>query len=261
MPDPPAPPAAVRRAPYGANPVLGPHGSRAREEILDAARRLFAERGYHGTSVEAIGAGSGRSGASVYQYFENKGEVFRVLVDELVADVLPHARDVGRADPVPSNDLDALRGRVGRLAEVLNRHATTFSLWAVAQQDEPGLEGSAERFATAFGLALSPRLAAAGVPDAERRGLAIGVGTMVQGAHLIRTERAPDLAPEVLDDVLARVLHLALYSGARPDAGPVEAPVVQPGHPGRPDAARLLADPGAVPGVRRRITDRSRPTL
>ena len=256
-PDPPAPPAAVRRAPYGANPVLGRHGSRAREEILAAARRLFAERGYHGTTVEAIGEESGRSGASVYQYFENKGEVFRVLVDELVADVLPQARQLGAADPVRPDDLDALRARVAELGEVLNRHATTFSLWAVAEQAEPALEGSAERFSTAFGLALSPALAATGVPTAERRALAVGIGSMVLWAHFIRTDRAPDLAPEVLDDALARVLHLALYSGERPDAGPDE----RPERPTRPDAARPSDEPGDVPGVRRRITDRSRPTL
>jgi AcrR family transcriptional regulator len=237
---------------------LGRHGTRAREEILAAARRLFAERGYHGATVEAIGEESGRSGASVYQYFENKGEIFRVLVDELVADVLPQARELGAADAAPSNDLDALRGRVTRLAEMLNRHAMTFSLWAVAQQDEPVLEQSAQGFSTAFGLALSPRLAAAGVPDGERRGLAVAIGAMVQWAHFIRAERRAELPPEVLDDVLARVLDLALYSAARPDRGPV--PDTSPG-PERPDAARHVADPGAVPGVRRRVTDRSRPTL
>jgi AcrR family transcriptional regulator len=258
-PDLPDRPAAVRRAPYGSNPVLGRHGSRAREEILDAARRMFAERGYHGTTVEAIGTESGRSGASVYQYFEGKGGIFRVLVDELTADVLPQARELGAAEPAPAaDDLESLRGRVARLAVMLERHATTLSLWPVAEQDEQTLAGSTRRFVDAFAEMLSPRLAAAGVPAARRRGLAIGIAAMVQWSHLTRSARVPAMPVQVLDDVLTRVLYLALYPASRPGVAPVGPPVRRPE---RPDATRPSADPGVVPGVRRRITDRNRPTL
>ena len=43
-----------------------------REEILDAAARLFAERGYHGVSIDDIGAAVGMSGPGFYRHFAGK---------------------------------------------------------------------------------------------------------------------------------------------------------------------------------------------
>ena len=45
----------MRRPPYGRNPELAAHGVRARTEIIDAARKLFAEQGYQATTGESIG--------------------------------------------------------------------------------------------------------------------------------------------------------------------------------------------------------------
>ncbi|GAA1482011.1 TetR/AcrR family transcriptional regulator [Gordonia sinesedis] len=43
-----------------------------RDEILDAAARLFAERGYAGVGVDEIGAAVGITGPSVYKHFSSK---------------------------------------------------------------------------------------------------------------------------------------------------------------------------------------------
>lgn len=55
-------------------------GSRRREQILQAAARLFAEQGYHGTTVgdvcDAIGVGKG----VLYWYFPSKEELFSELI-------------------------------------------------------------------------------------------------------------------------------------------------------------------------------------
>ena len=69
-------------APYGRNPALAAHGVRARAEIVEAARELFARNGYQATTVESIGEATGRSGAAVYQYFEGKVEIFEVFLRE-----------------------------------------------------------------------------------------------------------------------------------------------------------------------------------
>jgi AcrR family transcriptional regulator len=253
-------PPAVRRAPYGANPELGRHGSRARLEILDAARTLFAEHGYHGTTVEAIGAAAGRSGASVYQYFEGKGQIFRVFVDELGTDVLAQARRLGELERLRpgAEALDELTTRVAALSDVLGRHSTTFALWVVAEEAEPALRGSFLRFVDAFADAVRPGFAAAGIPEPLQRPLAITVGATVQWAQSTRTARTPELPAAVLHDVLARVVYQALFPADRGTAEPPEPaiPAVE-----RPAAARRPADPGTLPGVRRRVSPRSRATL
>ncbi|HET8578180.1 MAG TPA: helix-turn-helix domain-containing protein, partial [Methylomirabilota bacterium] len=46
--------------------------ARTREIILDAAEALFAEHGFHGTSVDAIAVRSGYNKSLLFQYFRDK---------------------------------------------------------------------------------------------------------------------------------------------------------------------------------------------
>jgi AcrR family transcriptional regulator len=51
-----------------------------RASILNAARRIFAERGYDGTSVDSIVRSAGVSKGAFYWHFESKGALFRELL-------------------------------------------------------------------------------------------------------------------------------------------------------------------------------------
>ncbi len=44
--------------------------------ILDAALKTFAEKGYHETRLDDIAAAAGFSKASLYNYYEDKEEIF-----------------------------------------------------------------------------------------------------------------------------------------------------------------------------------------
>lgn len=57
---------------------LGPE--RRRPLILDAAFALFLERGYEGTSVEAIAEAAGVTKPVVYSCYESKEELFKALL-------------------------------------------------------------------------------------------------------------------------------------------------------------------------------------
>ena len=52
----------------------------SRNAILQAALRLFAERGYHATTIEAIAREAGIAKGLVYNYFASKQELLRQLV-------------------------------------------------------------------------------------------------------------------------------------------------------------------------------------
>jgi len=56
-------------------------GKERREQLLDVGRRLFAERGYEGTSVEEIAAKAGVSKPVVYEHFGGKEGLYAVVVD------------------------------------------------------------------------------------------------------------------------------------------------------------------------------------
>lgn len=52
-----------------------------RQRVLDVALRLFGERGYGGTPLQAISEELGLSKASVYYYFPAKGQLLEALAE------------------------------------------------------------------------------------------------------------------------------------------------------------------------------------
>ncbi len=53
-----------------------------RRRLLDAALQLFAEVGYHDTSVDDVVAKARTSKSAFYEYFESKEDCFRVLLEQ-----------------------------------------------------------------------------------------------------------------------------------------------------------------------------------
>ncbi|MEU6428888.1 TetR/AcrR family transcriptional regulator [Microbispora sp. NPDC046973] len=81
-----------------------------RAEILEAAADLFAARGFHGVSIEDIGAAVGVSGPALYRHFSGK----EALLTEMLLDISERLREQGArlattADPDTAEAaLDAL---------------------------------------------------------------------------------------------------------------------------------------------------------
>jgi AcrR family transcriptional regulator len=59
-------------------------GQERRQQLLDIGRRLFAERGLGGTSIEEIAAQAGVSKPVVYEHFGGKEGLYAVVVDREV---------------------------------------------------------------------------------------------------------------------------------------------------------------------------------
>ena len=55
-----------------------------REELLTAAARVFARRGFHGASVEAISEDAGLSTGAIYSNFQGKEDLFLSLYEERI---------------------------------------------------------------------------------------------------------------------------------------------------------------------------------
>ncbi len=52
------------------------------EKILQSARKLFFDRGYHETTIEMITADAGVSTGTFYVYYKNKIEIYKALQNE-----------------------------------------------------------------------------------------------------------------------------------------------------------------------------------
>jgi AcrR family transcriptional regulator len=56
-----------------------------REQILAAARTLFAERGFHATTTRDLAAAADINDALIYRYFPDKQAILAALIDEAIA--------------------------------------------------------------------------------------------------------------------------------------------------------------------------------
>src|SRR6059058_567434 len=63
--------------------VTQDHLDARRAEILDGARRAFAEHGYDGATVARLEEATGLSRGAIFHYFENKKDLFVELAMEM----------------------------------------------------------------------------------------------------------------------------------------------------------------------------------
>lgn len=80
-----------------ATAVSGP--SRTREDVVVAAGRLFAKRGFHGTSMRDLGEELGMLGSSVYSHVRGK--------NELLVEVIGRGAEFFNGVVAAANDTDA----------------------------------------------------------------------------------------------------------------------------------------------------------
>ena len=79
-----------------------------REQILDTAARLFAERGFHGVSVVELGAACGISGPALYKHFPSKDAVLAEMLVAISEELLRVGRARSSATDDPAVALRAL---------------------------------------------------------------------------------------------------------------------------------------------------------
>jgi AcrR family transcriptional regulator len=87
--------------------VVSPAGRRRsrREEILEIAVGLFAARGYHGVSMDDIGAAAGVTGPALYHHFAGKEAMLAAALNPVSENLLAggrtrvadHSRDPAKA--------------------------------------------------------------------------------------------------------------------------------------------------------------------
>jgi AcrR family transcriptional regulator len=76
-------------------------GLETRREIVEAARRLFAERGYADVSIEQVLAATGVSRGALYHHFRGKEALFEAVFEATEAEIaqLVLARSAAAAGP------------------------------------------------------------------------------------------------------------------------------------------------------------------
>ena len=93
-----------------AEPRKRPTQQRSREmvdRILEAAARIFAEQGYHGTTTNHVAEAAEVSVGSLYQYFPNKDALLVGLAEQHVAEAIEGLTAVAAQLRVAAPDVEA----------------------------------------------------------------------------------------------------------------------------------------------------------
>src|SRR5947207_4812371 len=90
-----------------------PGARRRLSEVLDAAAKVFAQRGYHGASTKDIADLLGMRQASLYYYFDSKDAALEAVCREGHQGYVERIRRIARSDASASE----------KVADVLFHHA------------------------------------------------------------------------------------------------------------------------------------------
>lgn len=179
---------------------------RTRDVMLRQAARLFAERGFRGTSVEDIGAACGVSGPAVYKHFAGKDAILARLLVDISEQLLEGGRQrAAHADPataleqlvefhtdfalgepdvirVQDRDLPSLNER--ERARVRQLQRSYVELWTeVLRRIDPALPAEIARLRAhaVFGLLNSTPHSAQGRDEARRQLCAMALRALRAG--------------------------------------------------------------------------------
>jgi AcrR family transcriptional regulator len=89
-------------------PALRERYERRRREVIAAAARLFAERGYQATSMSELTEATGLAAGGLYHYIESKDQLLISICDELLDPLLERAREIVAEEAPPERQLRAL---------------------------------------------------------------------------------------------------------------------------------------------------------
>lgn len=90
-----------------------------REQIMDFAAELFAEKGVGGTTVREIGERAGVFSGSLYHYFPSKNALVQEILSRYMADI---ERRFGRVVEESATPWDTVRGLIRETLAVIESH-------------------------------------------------------------------------------------------------------------------------------------------
>jgi AcrR family transcriptional regulator len=181
--------------------------------VLDAARHLFVEHGYRGTSMEGIAAAAGVTKPVVYRCYSNKQELFRALLEreeqrllESVTSALPTELD--------PTDLEAVF--IAGFTALFVAARSEPDSWRIVFVSEHGSEPAiARRVRRARGAVVErltemaePMLASMGVKEAKRKAPVLSevVASIAESGVRLLLSDGKDWTAEELGEYLGRVV-------------------------------------------------------
>lgn len=183
-----------------------------RRQILDAAKAVFAEAGYHGASINAIVERAQIARGTFYLYFESKSAVFDSILDQAMADLRGRIHRIEVDDPAAPPPQVQLRAQLVATVEYIvgDRALATLLLKAGHTPDADAAQRLGQFFTDIRGLLVR----------AIETGIEIGLirkchHELVAAAMLGSVRGVIELlvdspAPPPVDDVVGELIQVSL---------------------------------------------------
>jgi AcrR family transcriptional regulator len=195
-------------------------GRQAREELLSAALRVFARRGYREAGVEEIAAEAGYSKGAIYWHFSGKAELLDALIEERV-DKPMREKVALLASAPPEQDMSAEASHTFARQVDEQREAVLLEreYWSLAIRDPELRIRYAERQAELrreLGIAMEARARHLGTPDLTMpaEDVARIVMSIIGGLGIDELVEPGSVRPELLGEALA-VIYAGLVARAQ----------------------------------------------
>lgn len=198
-------------------------GRDARNDLLEAAARVLAERGFREASMDEIAERAGYSKGALYWHFEGKDDLFFALLDERIDRPVLEALRLLRSAP-PEHDMapEASKLMVRLLHEQRDVLLLEHEYWSAAVRDPKLRRRYAKRQAeirSVFASALLARARHLGTPVSPRWAEKLATSLLALTGGLARDKL---IDPEAVPDELLGETFALVYRGlvARLAAGP-----------------------------------------
>lgn len=138
---------AVRSTSGRTKPTVGPRrryaprlpAEQRREQLLDAALKVIAEKGYEGISVEAVSREAGVTRPVVYDHFPNLAQLLQALIAREERYSLGQLSEVVPQPPDPGNPVNLLAAGVRRFLEAVSARPATWRLILLPLDGTPAI--------------------------------------------------------------------------------------------------------------------------
>jgi AcrR family transcriptional regulator len=170
-------------------------GERTRSAIVAASRRLFLERGYAGTPINAITEACGISRAGFYTYFKDQRNVFNFLGETAYHDVLSV---IGEWEGFPTSyGLDHVRAWVGDYFGYMDRHGAFVMAAYHSAPDDEAFRRSRNHMQTRAAWKLGQAITGNEGHSPEAIGVAV-MGLLERAWYAVQTHAVPVDRGEVI---------------------------------------------------------------
>jgi AcrR family transcriptional regulator len=199
-------------------------GREARDELLSAALRVFARRGYREAGVDEIAAEAGYSKGALYWHFSGKEELLLTLLEERI-DTPMRERFALLASAPPERDmsLEATRAFAQQLDGEREALLLEHEYWSLAIRDPELRARYAERqeeLRRDLAVAMEARARHLGTPDLTMPAEEVAriVMSIIAGLAVDELLEPGSVRPELLGEALAIVYAGLVARAQRPVA-------------------------------------------